>query len=85
MVMNRWVAGGSRQAYHSSHTPDISTRAPFGTENNFWRPILSGLDVVCEMVTDPACIPKICNLDRNCIHSFVYLFLTGFFWGGRFI
>ena len=49
---------------------------------------------VVSVAEEGICIPPIArasmtdehverSLDRTCIHSFVYLFLTGFFWGGR--
>jgi hypothetical protein len=55
----------SAHSYHCRHTPDVSTGTPFAAEYNFWRPVLSGLDVVREMVSDPTGVPEICNFDRN--------------------
>lgn len=50
-------------AYHSSHTPYVSTGAPFGAQNDFWRTILSSLNIICEVMADPARVPEIGNLD----------------------
>lgn len=44
----------SVRAYHRSHGPDISAGTPLGTENDFGRSVLTGLDIVGEVVTDPA-------------------------------
>ena len=54
---------GGVKTYHSRHAPDIGTRAPFGAEDDFWGSVLSGLDIVCEVVAHPARIAQICNLD----------------------
>lgn len=64
-----------RRTHHSGHTPHIGTCAPFGAENNFWRPVLSRLDVVCEMMAHPACIAQIRNLDTNGVHRRSDVFL----------
>lgn len=51
--------------YHGSHTPNIRASTPLGTQNDLGRPILSGLDVVCEVVVHPARVSEICNLDTD--------------------
>ena len=52
-------------SYHCGHTPDVGTCAPFGSEDDLWRAVLSGLDIVREVVTDPASITQIGNLYGN--------------------
>ena len=56
-------------SYHASHAPHIGTRAPLGSQDDFRRTVLSCLNIVCEVVADPACVAQICNLHRNDIHA----------------
>ena len=60
---------GAADAYHAGHTPDIGTRTPLGTENDFWRAVLSRLDVVGKVMPDPAGVAKISNLDGYQIYA----------------
>ena len=54
--------------YHASHTPDVSTRSPFGTQDDFGGSILPRLDIVGEMMSNPASVTEIGNLDRDSIN-----------------
>lgn len=68
----------SNSTHHSSHTPNIRTGAPLRPKNNFRRTVLSRLDIVCEVVSNPACITQIGNLDGNDINAFGLIFLELF-------
>lgn len=71
-----------RRTYHTRHTPYIRTCTPFGPQNNFGRAILSCLDVVGKVVTDPTGIPQISDFDRdNIAFRFVFRFFGGFIQG----
>lgn len=50
---------------HARHAPDVGGSAPLCTQDDLWRAILPGLDVVCEMVVHPAGIAEIGNLDGD--------------------
>ena len=67
----RWA----QEFYHCGHAPDVGTCAPFGSEDDFWRAVLSGLNIVREVVTDPAGITQVGNLDGNDF----YIIVRGFF------
>ena len=60
---------GIEETYHGCHAPDVGAGPPFGAENNFWGTVLSGLDVVCEVMTDPAGVPEICYFDGYDLHG----------------
>ena len=75
----------SKLSYHSRHAPNIGTCPPFGAQDDFWRAVLSGLDIICEVVSDPASVSKICNLDRYSVHSSCYIFLACLLWRSRFV
>lgn len=66
----------TRRAYHSRHTPDIGTGAPFGTQNHLRRPVLSGLNIISKVMVDPAGISKIRNLDTDNFESMWILGLS---------
>lgn len=51
--------------YHASHAPNVSAGTPFCSQYHLRRSILTGLDVVGEMVAHPACIAQIGNLDGD--------------------
>jgi hypothetical protein len=70
--------------HHGSHTPDISACTPLRAENDLWGPILSGLDVVGEMVSNPARIPQISNLYGNGLEADILRHLLGRA-AGRFV
>lgn len=72
-------------SYHRRHAPDIGTCPPLGAQDDLWRAVLSGLDIVCEVMSHPASVPKICNFDRDGIHSFCYIFLACFLWRGSLV
>jgi hypothetical protein len=59
----------SKLTHHSSHTPNIRTGAPLRPKDYFRRTVLSRLDVVCEVVSNPACITQIGDLDGNNINA----------------
>ena len=59
--------------YHSCHAPDISACTPFSTKDDFWRTILPGLDVVREVVADPARISEIGYFNGNGFHDGGYI------------
>lgn len=61
-----------RQTYHSCHAPDVSAGTPFAAKNDFWRSVLSRLDVVCEVVPNPAGVAEICNLHRDLLECNVW-------------
>jgi hypothetical protein len=50
------------QTDHASHTPDICARTPLRPQDDLWRAVLSCLNIVGEMVTDPARVPQVGNL-----------------------
>ena len=68
----------SKPTHHSSHTPNIRTGTPLRPKNYFRRTVLSRLDIVCEVVSNPACITQIGDLDRNDINAFGLVFLELF-------
>lgn len=49
--------------YHSSHTPDVRTGTPLRPKDYLWRTVLSCLNVICKVVSNPACITQIGDLD----------------------
>lgn len=51
--------------YDAGDTPDIGSRTPFCTKDDFGTTILPGLNVVGEMVIDPGGITEISNLDGD--------------------
>ena len=51
--------------YHGSHAPYVGAGAPFRAEDDLGRPILPSLDVVGEVVVDPARVAEIGNLDTD--------------------
>ena len=51
--------------YHRGHTPDISAGPPFRPQNDLRRPVLSGLNIIGEVVIHPTCITEIGNLDAD--------------------
>jgi hypothetical protein len=51
--------------YHAGHTPNVGAGTPFSSQYNLGRSILSGLNVVGEMVAHPACVAQVGNLDGN--------------------
>ena len=53
---------------HARHTPNICTRTPFGAQNDFRGTILPGLDVIGKVMTDPASVAQISNLDRDDVY-----------------
>lgn len=68
-------------AYHCSHTPDVGACAPFGTKNDFGGAVLPSLNVVCEVVANPAGISEIRYLHRdNLLGEIItaFRFLRGF-------
>lgn len=70
--------GISISTHHSSHTPNIRTGAPLRPKDYFRRTVLSRLDIVCEVVSNPACITQIGDLDGNDINAFGLIFLELF-------
>ena len=46
----------ARQTYHRCHAPDIGAGAPLCTKNDLGGSILAGLDIVGEVVVDPASV-----------------------------
>lgn len=52
-----------KSTYHSSHTPDIRTGTPLRPKDYLWRAVLSCLNVICKVVSNPACITQIGDLD----------------------
>ena len=44
-----------KRTHHTSHTPNIRTRAPLGAEYDLGTAVLPRLDVVREVVFDPGC------------------------------
>jgi hypothetical protein len=64
--------------HHSSHTPDVGTGAPLRPEDDFGRAVLSCLNVVCEVVSNPACITQIGDFDGNDIDAFGFVFVEFF-------
>ena len=59
------------KTYHASHTPYISTCAPLGAQNDLGGSVLSSLDIVGEVVADPAGVAEISNLDRDCVEKHI--------------
>lgn len=56
---------GKLMATHQARCgPDVDTRIPPRSEENFWTSILSRLNIVCEMMVHPTCVAEIGNLDR---------------------
>ena len=72
-------------SYHRRHAPDIGTCPPLGAQDDFWRAVLSGLDIVCEVMSHPTSVAKICDFDRDGVHSFCYIFLACFLWRGSLV
>ena len=68
----------SKLTHHSSHTPDVCTSTPLRPKDYFRRTVLSRLDIVCEVVSNPACITQIGDLDGNDINAFGLVFLEFF-------
>lgn len=73
-----------RVAYHCSHAPDISAGSPFASEDDFWRAVLAGLNIVCEVVSNPAGVTQIGYLNGDNIdgvlvagHGLVCIFVEG--------
>lgn len=58
-------AGSNQMTYHSSHAPHIRASPPFRTEYHLGRPVLSCLDIVCEVMVHPAGVAQVCNLDTD--------------------
>lgn len=52
-------------AYHGRHAPHVGTRSPLSTEDNLGGPVLPRLDVVREVVVNPARVTKIGNLHAD--------------------
>lgn len=52
-----------RRSYHAGKTPDVSAGTPRATADDLGRPVLAGLDIVCEMTVDPTGVPQVGNLD----------------------
>lgn len=55
--------------YHGSHTPHVGAGTPFRAKDYLGRPVLSRLDIVCEMVVDPARVAQVCNLDADDVEA----------------
>ena len=53
------------ETYHRRHAPNIGAGAPFAPKDNFWRAVLPRLNVVGEVVTNPARVSKVCDLNGN--------------------
>ena len=70
------------ETYHGGHTPNIGTGAPFAAQDDFWGSILSRLDVVCEVVPDPAGVSKIGDLNGDLLESEVWCAFGGLFFRG---
>ena len=75
------------RAYHGRHAPDIRTGTPFCAQDDLWRSVLPGLDVVREMVCDPARVSQIGNFDRDDLTDRIVLIGRRFddFFGGRVV
>lgn len=56
-------------AYHSCHAPYVGARSPLGAEDHLGRPVLACLDVVGEVVVDPAGIAEVGDLDADDVTS----------------
>lgn len=48
--------------HHACHAPHIRAGTPLSTQDNFWRAVLSCLNVVREMMANPASVAEISNL-----------------------
>lgn len=55
----------SERSYHARHTPHVRAGAPFGAKYNLRRAVLPRLDVIGEVVPNPACVTQVSNLDGN--------------------
>ena len=62
--MNHQRGGGS-SAYHCGHAPDIGAGTPFRPENDLGRPVLPRLDIVREVVVDPAGVAEVRNFNAD--------------------
>ena len=51
--------------YHACHTPYIGASAPFGSQNDFGRAILSSLNIIGEVMANPARITQVGDLDGD--------------------
>ena len=60
---------GGGETHHTSHTPHIRASTPLRAQNHLRRPVLSCLDIVREMMSHPARIPQIGNLDGDPIDA----------------
>jgi hypothetical protein len=66
----------NKTSHHGSHAPNIGACAPFGSEYDFWGAILSSLNVIGEVVVDPAGVAEISDFDRDDV-SKVFVFVGG--------
>lgn len=69
-------AATGRATHHGGHAPDVSAGPPFGSKNDLWRAVLPGLDVVGEVMIDPAGIAQVRNLDTDKLKRLRVLGLT---------
>ena len=51
--------------YHAGKRPDIRSLVVLDSQNNLWRPILSGLYLGLEVVVGPAGISKVSDLEME--------------------
>ena len=70
-------------SYHfkdcASETPNVSRGIVVGTNDNFWGPVLAGLDFRSEVVVGPATVTHITDLNLNIFINFRSSFLLFFY------
>jgi len=63
------MAHGS--THHGGHAPDICAGAPLAAQDDLRRSVLPGLDVICEVMSDPAGVSEIGDFNRYCLKGLV--------------
>lgn len=71
------------RTYHRSHTPNIGTGAPFCAQDHLRRSVLPRLDIIREVVVNPARVAQISNLDTDDLEIEAYVLSLALLAGRR--
>lgn len=83
MAHQRAAEGRREKTYHGSHAPNICAGSPFRTQYDLRRSVLPRLDIICEVMIDPAGVSQIRNLDADDVERVGILCLALLARGGR--
>lgn len=58
---------------HAGKRPHVGTGVVIGPNDDLWRPVLTGLDLSCEVMMFPTSIAEVCDFDADVFVDWVFV------------